>query len=511
MGAAIQLSLGNCNILFIDPLCSCSSYCPFTGKPASAHPGSDVRALSPRAAAFGLASLIAVAVAADLLWMPVQVSDSLGEILDAQRSPSVGASFVNSLHATAYLRPMRIAQIKALFDLAGGEHYWLVYRGFHAVLLVAAVILFTAALRVKTSVDFAASAFALCVLLGLRTFRGTVQEAFPINHFLEMVVFCLITVNLARSRGSWWSDVGAAVTFVVAALTLESGLLVWVVALTAWAVGWRGISARGMAALTLLAAGYMYLRFVHLATGVPDLTERSSGFLFAMLEPEELQQRFGAAPAWFYAYNVASSALSVLFSEPSGGIFKATHAWLYDELLPRLTLPVATSVATTALLVWAMAHSWRRRAFDDTMRFVVLFGVVVAANSMLSYAYTKDEIMSVAGAFYALAAFAGVRLALEQLDRMPAATAVIFMLAITVLATGWSVRAAGVHYLLRTQAFKHQNDWVHVPGDWRREERWPDDPAAQSLIRQLHDRAVGFELPNTRLGDSQWFSRTWED
>jgi hypothetical protein len=467
--------------------------------------------LGPRAAAFALASLIAVAVAADLLWMPVQVSDSLGEILDAQRSPSAAASFVNSLHTTAYLRPMRIAQIKALFDMAGGEHYWLVYRGFHAVLLVAAMLLFTAAMRVKTNVDVAACAFGLCVLLGLRTFRGTVQEAFPINHFLEMVVFCLITLNLARSRGRWWSDVGAAVTFVVAALTLESGLLVWVVAVTARAVGWRGISAKGVAVLTVLTAGYMYLRFVHLATGVPDLMERNSGFLFAMLEPEELQQRFGAAPGWFYVYNVLASALSVLLSEPSGGIFKFTHAWASDELLPRLTIPVATSVATTALLVWAAIHLWRRRAFDDTMRFLVLFGVVLAANSLISYAYTKDEIMSIAGVFYALGAFAGIRLTLEQLDRAPAAVAVVLSVVVAMFAAGWSLRAAGVHYLLRTQAFNHQNDWVHVPGNWRREGRWPDDPAAQRLIYQLHDQAVSADFPNTRLGASQWFSRVWED
>ena len=45
--------------------------------------------LNPRAAAYGLASLIALALACDLLWMPIQVGDSLGELLDAQRSSSV--------------------------------------------------------------------------------------------------------------------------------------------------------------------------------------------------------------------------------------------------------------------------------------------------------------------------------------------------------------------------------------------------------------------------------------
>ena len=230
-----------------------------------------------RAMVFALASLFALAIAADLLWMPIQVGDSLGEILDASRSPSIWASFTGSLGTDEYLRPLRIAQIKALFDIAPAQHYWVAYRGFHVVLLVAGVMLFTRALRVSTHTDFAAAAFSLLVLTGLHTFRGTVQEAFPINHFLEMAVACLIALNLAQSRGGLWTDLAAAVTFAVAALTLESGLLVWVVAVTAWSVGWRGISRRGLALMTVLLGAYFYLRFVHLATGVPALTQRSSG------------------------------------------------------------------------------------------------------------------------------------------------------------------------------------------------------------------------------------------
>ena len=104
---------------------------------------------SPRAMMYVLASLFTLAIAADLLWMPIQVSDSLGEIMDAARSPSIWASFTGSFGTEEYLRPMRIAQIKALFDIAPAEHYWVAYRGFHVVLLVAAVMLFTRALRVS--------------------------------------------------------------------------------------------------------------------------------------------------------------------------------------------------------------------------------------------------------------------------------------------------------------------------------------------------------------------------
>jgi len=470
-----------------------------------------MRTISPRGAAFTLACLIAFAVAGDLLWMPVQVHDAVEEIMDAQQSASVGLSFVNGLDTTTYLRPMRIAQTKALFDLAGDEHYWLVYRGFHALLLVTAVLLFVAVLRVSTWIDFAASAFALLVLVGLHTFRGTVQEAFPVNHFLETVVFCLIALNLARSRGGWWADAAAAVAFGLAALTLESGLIVWVVSATAWAVGWRGVSARGVAVLTVLAAGYLCLRFGYLSTGLPGPLEHSSGYLFTTLDPPELQQRFGEQPIPFYAYNVAASALSVLFSEPRAGVFVATREWLEGDILPRMILAVATSTATTALLVWAALRARQQRTLDDPARLLALGVVALAANSVLSYAYTKDEIISLAGTFYAIAAFAAIRAALGRVERLPRAAAVVLMVCAAALSAGWSVRAAGVHYLLRTQAFRVQNDWVHLPRQWREDGLWPTDPTALRLVQRLHDDAVGLELPNSRVAEPWWTNLLWED
>jgi hypothetical protein len=441
--------------------------------------------------------------------MPVQVSDSLGELLDARQSPSAWASFTDSLGSEAYLRPLRIAQIKLLFDLSGGSHYWLVYRGFHALLLVAAILLFTRALHVRTAVDAGAAAFALVVLIGLNTFRGTVQEAFPINHFLEIAVLCLVVLNLAQSRGGVWADIGAALTFAVAALTLESGLLVWLVAVAAWAVGWRGISMRGLALMTAILVGYGYLRFVYLATGVPSLTERSSGYLFRMLEPQEIERRFGAHPLWFYAYNVLSSMGSVLFAEPRSGVFETTNAWLNDRPLRRELLPFVTSVATTGVIAWAAARHLFRRPWGDTARAIAIFATMLAVNAVMSFAYTKDEIMSVAGVFYAIAAFAAVRELAATSVRLRFAAATATAVLLCVLATAWSIRAAGVHFVLRSQAIKHQIDWVELPGRWSRDKRWPTDPAEERLILQLRADAIHMRLPNTRIGRPDWPDRLW--
>jgi len=270
---------------------------------------------SARTWAYLVALTCAGALAYDLLRMPVQVFDALEEMLAAQRSASIVDTFWAAAYNAAYLRPLRIVQIKVIFDAAQG-HYWLAFRGAHALTMVACLLLFVRALRVRTVADLCAAAFALTVVVGLHTFRSTVQEAFPINHFLEIAVMALVMLNLTQARPRLIVDAIALVTFIVASLTLESGLLVWVVAVTAWLLGMRGVSTRGVVAMTVLLAGYFVLRFGVLSVGTPGLIERSAGYFFEVLDPSELERRFGDRLVVFYVYNVVSSALSVLASEP---------------------------------------------------------------------------------------------------------------------------------------------------------------------------------------------------
>ncbi|MGE0445493.1 MAG: hypothetical protein AB7P99_09710 [Vicinamibacterales bacterium] len=413
--------------------------------------------------AYVLASIFIISFAGDLYRMPIQVGDSMEEILGAEQTPSVTAMFVQNLVQVAYLRPLRRAQIKAVFDLSGGR-YHLAYRGVHVVLFAITVWLFVRALKVAGPLDFAAGAFALTVLLGSHTFSPAMGAAYPINHFLQITCYALAALNLAQARPGWTRDLFACVLFVAAALTLESGLLVWVVLAAAWVIGFRGVSSRGVAAVTVLLAGYMLLRFAVLDVGAPALTERASGFLFEMLESDELQARFGSTPFGFYAYNVVSSAASVLFAEPRAGVFVATRALLEDTLLPREVVPVVTSTLTTSLIA-AAAWLWlRRRApVDDNARLIAVFAAVLAANSVISYGYTKSDIVGVAGAFYAVAAFAALRaLVAAAPARRPAVNAVCGLM-IAIAAAGWAIRTAGLHYLLVDQAFKQRLDWVSPP------------------------------------------------
>ena len=218
--------------------------------------------------------------------MPVQVSDSLTEILDAQASPSIAQSFGNAVGTTSYLRPLRIAQIKALFDLARRAHYRLVYRGFHALLIVALIWLFVRALPIESPLDAAAAAVALTVLTGMHTFLGFLREAFPDQ-------------SLPRDRGV---RAGRAEPHALARrLADRPAGRAHVRRRGADArVGRadlgrdrhrvdrraaRRVHARAGRSSPRCSPGTSPLRFWYLDTGLPSLTERTSGFFLERLEP----------------------------------------------------------------------------------------------------------------------------------------------------------------------------------------------------------------------------------
>jgi len=456
---------------------------------------------------------------------PIQVSDSLQELLDVQQSPSLWATVVAHSPRGPFLRPLRQVQIKTLFDLADGR-YQIAFRGFHAFLVALALFLFVRAVQVQTWADFAAAVFALTVLTGIHTFRGTVREAFPINHFLEVVVFCLITLNLAQGRvaprpdnpvlagrsasadrhGGWWVDAAAAATFIVASLTLESGPLVWVVAVAAWACGMRGISRRGIVAMTVLLAGYLWLRFVYLSVGTPGLdVGRDSGFGAAMLPPDEILRRFGDNPAPFYLYNVVTSVLSVLFSDPDRGVFHTLRTWREGEMPARLYIATIPSLITTALIAWTAAARVRARAWENPLRqdqLLFVFAAVLIANAVFAYAYAKHEIISVAGAFYALAAFVAVRHVIASGGLRASGyhgwrgARVGLCLLLAALAGAWAFRSAGVHHMLQTQAFRERLEWARLDPETIADRGYPSDARARALTAQLRREALDLRIAN---------------
>jgi hypothetical protein len=135
-------------------------------------------------------------------------------------------------------------------------------------------------------------------------------------------------------------------------------------------------------------------------------------------------------------------------------------------------------------------------------RLFVVSGAVLAANALLSYAYTKDEIVSVAGAFYALAAYAAVRRLVAGPTTRRLLPNLVLGLALFLASLGWAIRSEGLHYSLRVQAFKHRNDWATLPPSVS------GDPRTLELVRQLRADALGRRVVNPRFvpyGFTRWF------
>ena len=246
---------------------------------------------------------------------PIQVSDSFGNMLKLSTPWPVFA--IQEFTQPSYLRPFLWLQLKAVNDLSGGQYYaW--FRGFHVMQVVVLAGLYLHLVRPRSWRDAAAVPLGLAVLVGHHAFTGTVTEAFPINTFLTVVVCCFAAAALALGKERWWNSLLAVAIFVYAALSVESGLLVFVVFAVAAMTGARGVPRPGLIALAVALAGYFALRFAVLDVGTPALSERASGFGFSVLEPAELARRFADRRLAFYAYNVVASGMSVVLGEPRG-------------------------------------------------------------------------------------------------------------------------------------------------------------------------------------------------
>jgi hypothetical protein len=417
-------------------------------------------------AAYAYALVVAATLGSFLLGLPIQVSDSFGNM--QQLSLSWSELLRQKFTQPGFLRPLLWAELKLVYDVSGGNFTaW--FRWIHVAQVVALSGLFVALVRPRFWPDVASLPLAFAVLLGMHTFSGNVTEAFPTNMYLTVVILCIAAAVVALGTHRWWSDTLAVMLFVTAALTLETGLLVWVICIGAALIGARGISRPGLVVLTFLLGAYFFARFVVLGVGSPGLFERSSGFGFGVLEPNELVERFGANPLPFYAYNVVSSWLSVLLLEPSSGAYRATYAVTTGSVTPRMVLnaiAAAGTVTAIAWFVWVRRREWLAWRFEHDDRLVLLFGMVLTANAAISYPYSKDVVMGPAGVFLAVATAAAGRNLLAAIPfRVTTVGAVALVMVITVVTSAWSLRALGLFSQLRSAAVVERLDWAYIESD----------------------------------------------
>jgi len=446
-------------------------------------------ALSPRAAAAAVMIALTCLVAYEVCRIPVQVSDSLGNLLQIQQQ-TLGDVFLAQFSNGAYVRPLLWAQIKLAYDSAGG-HETLVFKGIHVAQLLLLAWLSVRLMPVRSRSEAVAAVLAALVLFGLHTFDGLVREAFPINSFLTVALCVLVVLALADGEPVWWRDVAAVGTLVVAILTLESGVLVAAAAVCAWLAGMRGISRKGAAVIVLAVAAYLLVRFVVLDTGTPSLSERASGFGFRVLEPADLVARFGSNPLPFYLYNMVASLVGVLLAEPRGGVWYAAHGVAAGDWWPAwLWINVAASAVATTLVLSAIpiaVSRWRAARAGRHERLLLVAMTILAANAVVSFGYTKDVIMSTGGVCFALAAYAATALWLDGTTRRVSRT---MQVAVALGLALWAVRATALPLRLELQAARVQEEWRDVDGWLERQHVAAVSPEARALVVRLRRSAL---------------------
>jgi hypothetical protein len=495
-------------------------------------------------------ALVAGAVVYGLVGIPIQVSDSYGNLVDVTHG-SLWSILNAQFHQRAYLRPFLWANLRIVYDLSNGAYFeW--FRGWHAAQVALLVALFLRLVRPRTVSDAAAVPLGLAALIGIHTFGGTVREAFPINTFMTILLCTFAAADLALGPPRWWRDYAAAALFVFAALTVESGLLVTVVFVAAWLGGARGISGRGALGQCALLIGYFALRFLVLDVGAPGLEERSSGVGFSVLEPDELAATFGSNPLPFYLYNVLSSGLSVLFSEPRAGVFQLTGSLLSGDVKVWSLVNVAASTFSTLLIaatIWWRRDRWRAWRLERADQLVLVFIAVLAANSVMSYAYTKDVILSPAGAFYAVVLSVSAAQILQVLavqmmrpqammpqtmmpqtamppTAMPQVavppmitpwsasslrtfTTAAVAVCLIGLSSAWAFRSLGQHLALRHAGEVTRDDWAYIDQWLERQDDMRRAPDAIALKQHLQDDAIRRHpaRPTIVAGWVEWFER----
>jgi len=460
-------------------------------------------------ASYAYALLVVVGVAYFLVDLPIQVTDCYGNMVKAAKG-TLGALVYGEFHQASYLRPLGWAQLRILLDLSGGRYFeW--FRGWHVAQIVMLFALFLRLVRPNSLAGAAVVPLGLAALIGMHTFAGTVRESFPVNMFLMVLICAFAAADLALGPPRLWRTIAAALLFVFATLSVESGILVAVVFVAAFMVGARGVSRLGVALQVLLVIGYLVLRFSILHIGSPGLEERTSGFGFSRLDPNALVEKFGTHPLPFYAYNVAASLLSILVSEPREGVYVTTRDVLRGEPRVFQIFNIVASALGTALIVryiWRRRRQWLAFQFDRSDQLVFIFLAMAGANAAVSYAYTKDMILATAGAFYAVALAIAARAFIESMAGRSLARTVVPMLFLALLSSAWALRAINAHMGLRVAAVKVRTEWAYIDSWLERNPEVLGEPGAAEMKRHLQEDAVRKHPLRPKLAGRwlEWFN-----
>lgn len=425
-------------------------------------------------------------------WPRIDLANALQRAADLSWADTVRAAFGSGVE----YRPVMTIATKAAYSI-GGLHLWfykaLVLIEFAALLWMLLVLLQPAGWK-----RMVAATVAIACVVGLHSSR-VLFLFLPLNGGTVAIILILFAILLvvepAGRRVEWLL---LPLTF-ASLLLLEFGVLIVPLVAVAW--WWRapGVTWRGVVGALAGLVSYLVVR--RLVGGSVDIGSPESGLGFDDVSPQQIKEIFAHAPWLFWLYNVASSVLTVILSEPRGGKFKFVSALLRGQAAEWQWLHVISSLVTSAVIVVALAMY---QGLSPRDRLLTILGLVLLlGGSALGFLYTRDRIALPAGFGYAILVYVALSLLLER----TAASALRRGLAValvTMLGACWVWRCGEAGFQLRDTAWSYYLEWTV---------RYQVDENETPLRRDLRLRVLGHRPPDPRRDPAwtyRWFEREFD-
>jgi hypothetical protein len=421
-----------------------------------------------------------------MLWsVPYTLSESVATFETVSRLPAT--SFL--LPSSSYYRPLFYMTMSTLWHgTASLDGALTAVRFVHIVPVTMLVLLLIWHVRPRTPIDAAAAIVAVTVLVGSPGFIDNLE--LPLSYtIVGMAAALLVWMLVERDRRAWHGPAIVALTLVAIGFK-EHGLVLVPLVMVAWWVGSPGVGRATAATVAGIGVSYVVFRLSLHDPSLP-LFEQEIGMGFGALSPSEAEARFGAFPLWIYAYSAASTVATVLFAEPTSGVFRILRAWSEGQPQPWHFVHLVSSGCLTALIVWWGGGTMVRtvdRAWSPEARLFIVTTVVLVACGSLSFNYSRDRLGGMAVVFYALAAYAAVRAAGNRATHAAPATAAVTGLVVLLIAGSWQLRALSAIEFGRNRAVSVQQDWMTELYPQRVE--YADQPEYLRIMREMTDQST---------------------
>lgn len=406
---------------------------------------------------------------------------------------------VNAGNRSEMYRPLNLLITKAVLAIRGADFF--VFRTAHLFIVGVLFLAWMKACDPRTWADFLRFGIATACVVGLHTSRH-LFHGIPLNPYTIVSAAALWAFVLARRAPGPLAAVWPPLLTAIAVLTLELGVVVPVILLTGYIVGWRGASRSGLAGAAAVCVLYVAARAMW-SSGVESLPfYTETGFGFETADLTEQRQWFGTQPVLFYIYNVASTLLTVVASEPRSGEFVFIEG-LWDASVSASGwqwVNVLASIATSSVIVWALL---RGRLERRERHLILVAGAGILVNAALGFLYVRDRIPSLAGLLYGVCLYVSLLPVVDRLCSVrPLRVRRLAAASIVVLSAAWGLRCAATQEYLEDLAWANRQEWIGRRVPYLRPAS-EAEAAVNVLFIHLQKQAIADVEPDPRL-DATW-------